>query len=91
MAHWYVTNPEDYTEPLRAYDLDKADGFFTWNGNELCARYGSPGYPDDESHVPTIYEGTDAEDELGRILLWLDGGPDPCARRRAVLTGEADE
>jgi hypothetical protein len=91
MTHWYVTLPDDFTEPPRVYNLDRADSLFIYSGRELCARYGSPGYPDDESHIPTIYEGDDVEDELGRVLLWLADGPDPCARRRAVLTGEADE
>jgi hypothetical protein len=80
-AHWYVTFPADLTEPASVYNLDRADSLFVWNGKELCARYGS------DEYAPTIYEGADAEDELGRIVSWLAGGSDPCAERRAVLIG----
>jgi hypothetical protein len=90
MSHWYVTAPDDITEPYRIYNLDRADSLFVYSGRELCARFGTAHFSDDESHIPTIYEGDDAEDELGRILSWLDGGPDPCKRGRAVPTGEAE-
>ena len=85
MSHWYVTIPDDFLEPPRVYNLERADALFIWNSNELCARFSSAGAVE---YTPTIYEGKDAEDELGRILQWLDGGPDPCADARATLSGD---
>ncbi len=87
--HLYITDADD-DEPPRVYNLDRADCLFVWAGRELCARYGTAHFAGDESHIPTIYEGRDARAELARILVWLEGGPDPCADRRAELRMEAE-
>ena len=87
MTRLYITGDD----PPRVFDLDQAHGLFL-AGHELIARYGTAGFPGDDSYLVTLYEDVDAHAELARIVAWLDGdGADPCADERAALCAEADD
>jgi hypothetical protein len=82
MPHLYVTDDG------AVWNLDRCDALFLYGG-EVVARFSSASFPHSESHLPTIYDEPDAREELGRILRWLEGGPDPCANRRKKLVAVA--